>query len=237
MPALPLPIEKAIPPLPPGKSYPIRYSAESLRAALIDSVREIAAQWKPDLAEAISAIHTATWQVAIQDQMDTLYGQDAPEVPSLGDADILASIETHAQARSSDIADTMATDFSDWAQTNVPGDLTAEEGAGLVDQWLADREDWKEEQISRTETGHAYQTASATWADANGLQSTWRVLPDTAQCRDCQDLLDRSPYDHEDGLGLDLPVHPNCSHYIALDVPDPSTIADDPESMWVGDEG
>lgn len=213
------------------------YDAASLRASLIDAVREIAAQWKPDLARSISAIHTATWQVAIQDQMDTLYGQDAPEVPELADADLLAGIEAHAEATSSSIADTMATDFAQWAEANVPEGMTADEGAGLIDTWLADREDWKEEQIARTETGYAYHTASATWADANGLQSTWRVLPDTAQCRECQDMINHNPYEHEDGLGLPLPLHPNCSHYIVLDVPDPATVPDDPGDMWMGDEG
>ena len=89
-------------------------------------------------------------------------------------------------------------------------------------QWASALEKWDREYsskqtltISVSELSNNLNTAIKEFIRENlGQVKRCRVEPRTAQCPICQSLVDLGWISAQDGLGLDLPPHLNCPHFL-----------------------
>lgn len=171
------------------------------------------------LAEDIAAIRHDAYYQRLAELGDVIGQKPRPLAP-----DIAARIARQAAAVAKGVTRTHNRDLRRAVDRRIDN----------LRAWSTNRADWKSTQVAYTETQRARAQADADFRKRNGLQVGGRVVPEDAQCEECQALVDAGEMTADELNAVVVPVHPNCIHEIFYSA-DLADVAGD-EIAWLGDD-
>lgn len=89
--------------------------------------------------------------------------------------------------------------------------------ASRLEQWEKSRVAWKSSQIATTELGETMQRAKTDFATANAVGAKARVMPLTAACPACAEMVGHGWMDLSEAMMYPLPLHVGCVHYLEIE--------------------
>lgn len=175
-----------------------------------------------ELADYLTSLAQEGYLEGINAQLTRL---NQPLATSITDPTVLQELRDDATRTAAGIADTYDRDLASQVYQQWI-DLRAERGSQMsrywleqaIEQWAAGRADWKARQITATELNRWWNRGTIDFGTRNAARGLKvlkaYVTPDECACARCKELVDGNPYDMDEVMQLDLPLHPSCCHFV-----------------------
>lgn len=210
-------------------------------ADLVDSVYLICSMTEDDERELADDLFGRARDVYEETLDDLIASVNRTGSGRLTDSGELSALKDHARQSAASIRATFNRDLLRALEHSVDewvSNHDSTEGmnrawlAKQVREWEAARSEWKSAQIAITEDTATIDRARAEFFARNPMQGKARVLPDDAVCAICQGYVARGWVSLAQSDAFTLPVHPNCPHWVEVEV---TGEAPPDDELWRGE--
>ncbi|WP_407310535.1 phage portal protein [Desulfosporosinus sp. SB140] len=195
-----------------------------VRSGTANSINNLYSSYLPtkdnqiELTNGLTQLYNDTWLSSYNRRRLETGGGVLNEVPS----EIKVKYEQLAQEMSNEIMKTYKKELLNRLDEEIkkragmPTDQLVKEVESEIKGWLAERANYKAEQIALQESGKAWNDGLFAHDKEFAPETEYEVLPDSSEHDACLDIINGAPYTL-DTIPAELPLHQNCPHrYYAI---------------------